>query len=263
MSDLARADRPPVERSARLTELELSIDESRRAGLKACLEIGAALREISDSRLYLHDYTTFDAYCQSRWGFTERRAHQYMQAIEIGTRVPIESEKQARELARLEPSAQVQAWNAAVERATSAGRTAPTSADVRFAVEARRGTKEEDPCRPTASVAKKRVPEPTVEADRATGEERTPTSRAATYAACCSHHSAAIRSLLPDLEAAVLSADPETAKGWHAASAELAELATQATELIHAAAQAGIEPATPAEEAEAARLTAKFSEQTQ
>ena len=44
-------------------------------GLATFVEVGEALSEIRDARLYRESHTTFEAYCRERWGFTDRRAH--------------------------------------------------------------------------------------------------------------------------------------------------------------------------------------------
>lgn len=105
--------------STRLDELESVIER----GLGTFVEVGTALREIRDERLYrLRDgYTTFEAYCQERWGFNDRRASQMIAAAEVSTIVgtsgspttwAIPSEAVARELAPLkdDPSKLREAW---------------------------------------------------------------------------------------------------------------------------------------------------------
>lgn len=81
----------------RLQELEEVIGR----GLKTFVAVGDALIEIRDSRLYRETFETFEDYCRERWGFTDRRARQLIDAAQIGTTVPVENERQARELARL------------------------------------------------------------------------------------------------------------------------------------------------------------------
>lgn len=69
-----------------------------------------ALTTIRDGRLYRASHGTFEEYCKSRWGFTDRRARMLMSASEVvgnletGTTVPLPaSERQARPLAALPP----------------------------------------------------------------------------------------------------------------------------------------------------------------
>lgn len=91
----------------RLAELEQTV----RAGMKTFVEVGTALLEIRDSRLYRGEHGTFEAYCQAAFGFSRRRGNQLIQAAEVGTMVPIDNERQARELVPLldEPEALVAA----------------------------------------------------------------------------------------------------------------------------------------------------------
>jgi len=73
-------------------------------GLQTFAEVGGALSIIRDQRLYREDFGTFEAYCQARCGWTDRRARQLIDAHEVvvgllesGTTVPV-NEGQAREL---------------------------------------------------------------------------------------------------------------------------------------------------------------------
>jgi len=98
MSDLA-----PVERTRLATE-EAVIER----GLHTFVQVGKALAAIRDQRLYRAEHETFEAYCKSRWGFTDRRARQMIDAAETvdslptGTTVPV-TESQARALSGLDP----------------------------------------------------------------------------------------------------------------------------------------------------------------
>jgi hypothetical protein len=70
---ISETDLEPVtlDESKRLIELEKVIE----AGQQTFIEVGTALAEIRDARLYKADYKTFENYCVSKWGF--RRAHAY------------------------------------------------------------------------------------------------------------------------------------------------------------------------------------------
>jgi VRR-NUC domain len=111
----------------RLDELEAIIER----GVQTFVEIGLALSEIRETRLYREVHATFDDYCRERWDFTDRRARQLIAAAEIGTMVPVESERQARELAPLrdEPKQLRETWAEVRENHSE-----PTAADVRDAV---------------------------------------------------------------------------------------------------------------------------------
>lgn len=64
--------------STRLAELESTID----AGLRTFVDVGNALLEIRDSRLYRQTFGTFEDYCRERWGFNSSRARQLIGAAE-------------------------------------------------------------------------------------------------------------------------------------------------------------------------------------
>jgi hypothetical protein len=87
----------PLKRQGSLAECEEIIEK----GLATFIEVGAALLQIRDERLYLETHKTFDDYCRERWDFTDRRARQLMTAAEVGTIVPVANEAQARELVPL------------------------------------------------------------------------------------------------------------------------------------------------------------------
>ena len=72
-------------------------------GLATFVEVGEALLAIREQRLYLGEYTTFEAYCQDRWGWTRQRAHQQIQAAQVAGALSttVDNEAQARELAPL------------------------------------------------------------------------------------------------------------------------------------------------------------------
>jgi hypothetical protein len=55
----------------RLEELKQAI----RRNLKAFYEVGSALMEIRESRLYKQDYDTFEDYCRDRWDMTRQYAY--------------------------------------------------------------------------------------------------------------------------------------------------------------------------------------------
>ncbi|MEJ7871290.1 MAG: site-specific DNA-methyltransferase [Rubrobacteraceae bacterium] len=85
----------------RLVELEGVIGR----GLRTFIEVGGAIREIRDSRLYKEQYKTFEDYCRERWGWSRSYAHRQIEAADTVELLPIgnrpENEAQARELAPL------------------------------------------------------------------------------------------------------------------------------------------------------------------
>jgi hypothetical protein len=64
-----------------------------KAGL---IEVGTALANIREGRLYRESFDSFDDYCRTRWGFSRQRAHQLVQACQLST--VVDNERQAREL---------------------------------------------------------------------------------------------------------------------------------------------------------------------
>jgi hypothetical protein len=123
--------------SARLTGLEAVID----SGLRTFVDVGAALLEIRESRLYRQTHGTFEDYCRERWQMVASRARQLIAAVETVrnlesvTTVTPATESQARPLAPLPPEQQRQAWTQAMETARAADRPV-TAKDVQAAAEA-------------------------------------------------------------------------------------------------------------------------------
>ena len=62
--------------SSRLVQLESVIETGR----STFLEVGAALLEIRDRRLYRVEHNTFAAYCRERWWFGKSQAYRLIQA---------------------------------------------------------------------------------------------------------------------------------------------------------------------------------------
>lgn len=119
-----------VERS-RLEQLESVIER----GLATFVEVGEALAEIRDSRLYLESHGSFEDYCRQRWGLGRSRAYQLIDAAAVSTIVDIPNEAQARELVPLLD--QPAELAAALDDAQLNGPV--TAATVREAVESRMG----------------------------------------------------------------------------------------------------------------------------
>ncbi|HET7037948.1 MAG TPA: hypothetical protein VFI42_19905, partial [Thermomicrobiaceae bacterium] len=85
----------------RLAELEAVIER----GVPTFMEVGQALAEIRDARLYRETHTTFEAYCRERWGFTSSRARQLIGASRQATVTAVtpRTEWEARRLRAGEP----------------------------------------------------------------------------------------------------------------------------------------------------------------
>ncbi len=110
----------------KLEELEAIIGR----GLQSFVEVGNALTEIRDARLYRDTHPTFEAYCKERWRMVASRARQLIAAAETTERinsvttVTPTSERQTRPLESLPKEQQAEAWQAAVDTAPSGRVTA-------------------------------------------------------------------------------------------------------------------------------------------
>lgn len=101
---------------ATLGELEAVIE----GGLRTFVEVGAALLEIRDRRLYREQgFKTFEDYCQERWKWSRRHVNRQIEAAGVvrnlgpmGPTVP-ENERQARQLVPLPPEEQREVWKSA------------------------------------------------------------------------------------------------------------------------------------------------------
>jgi hypothetical protein len=144
-----------MQESARLVELERKIE----TGMTTFVEVGNALMEIRDSRLYRVEYKTFEAYCRDKWGMSKVRATQLIGAAKVSanlvtvvTKTPT-TESQARPLTVLPAEQQPQAWERAVEIAEGEQPTArqveEAVAEFNESVEAEGAPEAEDPSAPS------------------------------------------------------------------------------------------------------------------
>ena len=89
----------------RLAVLEKTIAR----GKKTFVEVGLALAEIRDLRLYRREYSGFEEYCREKWGWSKPYCTQLITAAAVvdalpaKTQVAIATESQARELAKAAP----------------------------------------------------------------------------------------------------------------------------------------------------------------
>ncbi len=96
-------------------------EEVIERGLNTFVDVGNALLEIRDSKLYRQDFTTFEDYCKERWGIERRRAYQLMEAakavenVYLSTQTVPVNELQARPLTALDPQEQIEAWKRVIE----------------------------------------------------------------------------------------------------------------------------------------------------
>jgi hypothetical protein len=120
--------RPPSLLTLREQSLFARAERTISKGLKSFLEVGLALKEIRDNRLYRQRHNTFAEYCAKRWELSRPRAYQLCAASEVvadlsanvDIRLLPESEAQARPLTRLKDPAQWRrAWHTAVTMAAA------------------------------------------------------------------------------------------------------------------------------------------------
>jgi hypothetical protein len=70
--------------SIRLTECERIIEK----GLQTFVEVGNALLEIRDSRLYRQDFKRFEDYLKERWSMSRSYAHRIIEASQFSALLP-------------------------------------------------------------------------------------------------------------------------------------------------------------------------------
>lgn len=113
------------------------------AGLASFVEVGEALADVRDRRLYRQTHGTFEDYCSERWGLSRTRSYELISSAAvvgglsaIADTAPA-NEAQARPLAPLrdDPEALASAWKSANEAAEAKGKPV-TAADVTAAVKA-------------------------------------------------------------------------------------------------------------------------------
>jgi hypothetical protein len=94
-------------------------------GLKSFVEVGLALMEIKERKLYRGAYTTFEQYLDQRWHVGTSHGYRLIEAAEvmrslspIGDKLPLPTnEAQARELAAVPKEARQEVWETAVQTA--------------------------------------------------------------------------------------------------------------------------------------------------
>lgn len=149
-----------VTESDRLAECEATIER----GFQTFAEVGTALLEIRDSRLYRSEFGTFEDYCQTRWGMTRAYANRTIAAAQVVAdlapmgAIPT-SERQARELVGLPAETAAAVMTAAVDATDGK----PTAAAIREA-------REEIAPKPKHVVTETRTTVETLTVDAETGE---------------------------------------------------------------------------------------------
>lgn len=146
-------------------EVLASAEDTIQRGLTSFLDVGDALAQIRDDRLYRSEHRTFEEYCNSRWGFAASRARQLIAAAELATDlqsvtdVTLTNEAQARALARV-PEAD---RGEVAERAAAAGPlSAPSIEATAAALAAERSGEGTDtpPSVPAPEAEQEEVPPP-------------------------------------------------------------------------------------------------------
>lgn len=96
--------------AARLAELEAAIER----GMGTFVEVGRALAEVRDARLYRAAHPSFEAYLEARWSISRRRGYQLIEAAEAvqSFAQPPAVEAHARALAALPPEQREAAYGA-------------------------------------------------------------------------------------------------------------------------------------------------------
>jgi hypothetical protein len=98
--------------TVKLRHLETVIE----SGVKAFYELGKALKEIKEGKLYRLTHSTFEEYCEQKWGMSRNYINRNIGSVEvIDNLVPIgtvpQSESQARPLTSLvNPEHQREVW---------------------------------------------------------------------------------------------------------------------------------------------------------
>jgi hypothetical protein len=70
-------------------------------GLMTFQEVGYALMEIRDQKLWKPFYASFDDYCWDRWKLGARQGNNMIRAVKVAEVVPVKNEAIAREFAKL------------------------------------------------------------------------------------------------------------------------------------------------------------------
>ena len=124
-----------IDESKRLIELEAVVSK----GVRTFIEVGDALAEIRDSRLYRSEFATFQEYCETKWQFSRMRASQLISSAKIMKQIPDEckpgfTEKSARPLVHLSKNKCISVVKSVVKTAQKTGRKI-TAKTVREAAE--------------------------------------------------------------------------------------------------------------------------------
>jgi len=112
VSDLVRIEALAPAEQTRLAELEAVVER----GMQTFVEVGLALTEIRDARLYRETHGTFETYLAARWGMSRANGYRMIDAAQVAELVSpmgdIQNERQARELVPLlaDETAVIEVW---------------------------------------------------------------------------------------------------------------------------------------------------------
>ena len=115
----------------RRNELEKII----KKGFVPFMEMGFALAEIKEKKLYRDTYATFEEYCKEKWGFSRTYSYYVIKGSEAIKSLPqhtftrVNTEKQARAVSKVRPEKRNDVVLAASAKAESEGRPM-TSKDI-------------------------------------------------------------------------------------------------------------------------------------
>jgi len=129
---LAESDRDLAERDAAAESAAKQLNKTERSALARCekvidkgrkafVEIGKALQQIRDKRLYRETHERFEDYCRDRWEFSKANANRVIAAAAVVDRVtPIgvtpANEAQARPLTTIDVEKVRDAWQDVLDR---------------------------------------------------------------------------------------------------------------------------------------------------
>lgn len=115
-----------VQETSRKAELEATIER----GMQTFVEVGLALMEIRDERLYRDEFRAFEEYCRVKWGWLRDRSDKLIASAKVVSNLHSmegilpNNERQVRPLAPLAPDLQREAWREAVGTAPNGKVTA-------------------------------------------------------------------------------------------------------------------------------------------
>ncbi|WP_305951662.1 hypothetical protein [Emticicia oligotrophica] len=139
INQLTTIDDETTELSALSSEEKLNLntyEEIIEKGLKTFIEVGNALFEIKNNKLYRESFTTFEAYCKDRWQLKRQRAYELMGAAEIVNQLSENNlseisdkpnllpskESHANALAQIPVTLRFQVWRGVVEESLNTGK---------------------------------------------------------------------------------------------------------------------------------------------